>query len=243
MKTIKLGSHGDAVVAWQKIIGVTPDGDFGPKTLAATKKWQAAHGLEPDGVVGPKTWAKAGHGGSSHPGGGSPSGGGGGGSDLGDGKKLVYPLWHPAQAPFSTGARYFGAPRSNGRLHAAVDLLAPYLSKMRAVADGVVIQPAYPFYEGTNALEIRHPGIGTVRYGEISSAKVIHWRAGDHVKCGQLIAYVGRLDGSGASMLHFELYSGKASGGLTVYGNPPYQRRRDLVNPSSFVNKLYKLTF
>ena len=238
--TIKLGSHGPDVRAWQKILGVTPDGSYGPKTLAATKKWQAAHHLTPDGVVGPKTWSAAHQGGGQSPGGGGGGGGGGGSTPHG---KLVYPLWHPALAPYSTGARYFGAPRSSGRIHAACDLLAPYLSKMRAIADGVVIQPAYPFYEGTNALEVNHPGVGVVRYGEISSAKVISWRSGDHVKCGQLIAYVGRLDSSGASMLHFELYSGKSSGALTQYGNPPYQRRRDLVNPSKLIEKLYKKSF
>lgn len=57
--TIKRGSKGAAVVDWQKIAGVTADGDFGANTEAATKAWQAAHGLTADGVVGPKTWATA----------------------------------------------------------------------------------------------------------------------------------------------------------------------------------------
>ena len=47
------------MVLWQKIIGVTPDGQFGPNTAAATKTWQGQHGLTADGVVGPKTWAAA----------------------------------------------------------------------------------------------------------------------------------------------------------------------------------------
>jgi peptidoglycan hydrolase-like protein with peptidoglycan-binding domain len=57
--TIKLGSTGPDVQAWQKILGVTADGKFGPQTDAATRTWQRAHGLTPDGVVGPKTWAAA----------------------------------------------------------------------------------------------------------------------------------------------------------------------------------------
>jgi peptidoglycan hydrolase-like protein with peptidoglycan-binding domain len=59
MPTIKQGASGAPVVAWQKIVGVTADGQFGPMTATATKKWQAAHGLVADGVVGPKTWAAA----------------------------------------------------------------------------------------------------------------------------------------------------------------------------------------
>lgn len=155
---------------------------------------------------------------------------------------LYYPFWHPPQASYKGGARFFGAHRSRGRLHAACDLLAPFGTKIRAIADGVVIQAPYFFYEGTNALEVRHPGIGVVRYGEISIVKKVNLKAGDHVKAGDHIAYVGMLD-SGSSMLHFELYSGKATGGLTDRSNPPYQRRRDLLNPSSLVDKLYKASF
>lgn len=56
---LRVGSKGPDVVAWQKVVGVTPDGDFGPKTDAATRAWQRAHGLTPDGIVGPKTLAAA----------------------------------------------------------------------------------------------------------------------------------------------------------------------------------------
>lgn len=57
--TIQQGSSGPDVVMWQKIIGVTADGQFGPNTAAATKTWQAARGLVADGIVGPATWSKA----------------------------------------------------------------------------------------------------------------------------------------------------------------------------------------
>ena len=56
MPTIKKGSKGKAVKIWQIIIGVEPDGDFGSKTLSATKTFQKAKGLTVDGVVGPKSW-------------------------------------------------------------------------------------------------------------------------------------------------------------------------------------------
>ena len=54
--TIKKGSRGEAVAKWQRIIGVAPDGNFGPQTEAATKTWQAQHGITADGIVGPATW-------------------------------------------------------------------------------------------------------------------------------------------------------------------------------------------
>lgn len=58
---LREGSRGAEVVAWQKMLreatgaDVAADGDFGPKTLAATKAFQQAQGLEVDGVVGPAT--------------------------------------------------------------------------------------------------------------------------------------------------------------------------------------------
>lgn len=49
---------GQDVAYWQRAIGVTADGVFGPMTEAATKAWQASRGLAADGVVGPLTWAE-----------------------------------------------------------------------------------------------------------------------------------------------------------------------------------------
>lgn len=54
----KLGSTGDLVVKLQKALGLTPDGDFGPKTELALKIWQKRMGLIPDGIAGPVTFAK-----------------------------------------------------------------------------------------------------------------------------------------------------------------------------------------
>lgn len=63
-KTVSITNPGphvaDADVALlQTIVGVTPDGLFGPNTQAAVKRFQAAHGLAADGIAGPKTWAVA----------------------------------------------------------------------------------------------------------------------------------------------------------------------------------------
>jgi murein DD-endopeptidase MepM/ murein hydrolase activator NlpD len=156
--------------------------------------------------------------------------------------KRVYPLFHPATASFLTGGRWFGAPRTD-RLHAAVDLLNPYKSPIRAIADGVVLSVPYDFYLGTDALEVHHPGIGVVRYGEISPLALVDLKPGDRVSMGDVIAHVGQQDTTGFCMLHFELYTGAASGPLTEVWNPPYERRKDLINPSTLVDELHKLTF
>ena len=52
------GATGPDVALAQKVIGVTADGVFGPKTAAALKTWQAAHGVKVTGQLDPATWAK-----------------------------------------------------------------------------------------------------------------------------------------------------------------------------------------
>lgn len=65
MRAMRLGSQGDLVKAWQTFLTgqqLDPggnDGEFGDKTMAATKAFQAKHGLEADGVVGRQTLLKA----------------------------------------------------------------------------------------------------------------------------------------------------------------------------------------
>src|SRR3990167_3780386 len=60
--TLRRGSKGAAVRTAQTLLtgaGFSPgkaDGDFGPKTEAATKAFQSARQLKADGVIGPQTW-------------------------------------------------------------------------------------------------------------------------------------------------------------------------------------------
>jgi peptidoglycan hydrolase-like protein with peptidoglycan-binding domain len=58
--TIRQGSKGEAVKAWQNVIGTNANGVFDSSTVATTKSWQRTHGLKDDGIVGPKTWAASG---------------------------------------------------------------------------------------------------------------------------------------------------------------------------------------
>ena len=53
---IESGDVGKAVEVWQKIVGTTEDGEFGPKTKAATIAFQQRYSLEVDGVAGPQSW-------------------------------------------------------------------------------------------------------------------------------------------------------------------------------------------
>ena len=58
-ETIRVGSRGNSVVAWQLFLGIGADGIFGKGTHASTVAFQASADLVADGIVGPKTWACA----------------------------------------------------------------------------------------------------------------------------------------------------------------------------------------
>ena len=54
---LRIGSTGSAVVALQRALRISADGEFGRQTQAAVVSFQRRHGLEADGVVGPRTWS------------------------------------------------------------------------------------------------------------------------------------------------------------------------------------------
>lgn len=135
-----------------------------------------------------------------------------------------------------TGPRVFGYPRDGGkRRHAACDLYFPAGTWIHAIADGTVIGGPYSFYNGTDALEVQH-GPYVVRYGEIKPNSFV---GGKTVKRGQRLCQVGHLVGISveSDMLHFEMYSGKATGPLTNKANAPYKRRKDLIDPTPFLDE------
>lgn len=55
--TLVKGARGAAVVALQQVLGLTPDGVFGPATEAAVKAFQQSKSLPANGTVDPATWA------------------------------------------------------------------------------------------------------------------------------------------------------------------------------------------
>lgn len=145
----------------------------------------------------------------------------------------TFPFTTRPRLSYRTDGRRFGAERPEGRLHAGCDLIFPENTPIYAVAAGRVTLGPYAFFHGTDAIEFTLDDGRIVRYCEIKRAADGITR-GSRVLEGQLIAYVGKMYVH--SMLHFELYEGTANGGLTVRGNPPYQRRSDLVDPTSFLD-------
>ena len=158
---------------------------------------------------------------------------------------LCYPLVVRATHDYHQSPRKFGSNRDklkNGRivhrLHAGVDLYAPAGTIVRAVADGVVAESRY-FDLGVDQISIVHGDI-VVRYCEITNRLV---KPGDPVIRGQPIAEIGilRKIKVPSNMLHLEIYNSSTDPrieSLTNVSNPPYQRRRDLVDPTSYVDKM-----
>ncbi len=204
------------------------DGDFGDATYRAVRYFQSSRpGLSVDGRVGQRTLDELERVTRTN------------GTTLvtpptttsGTGE-FCFPLAHRPSPDWKGGGRYFGAPRSHGRLHAACDLLAPYGTTIYAIADGTLVRDEYYFYEGTNAVEVRH-GSFLVRYGEIKQGSYIGGRT---VRKGEPICKVGRLN-SGSSMLHFELYSNGASSASLSSDRGPYKRRSDVINASAYLDQ------
>jgi murein DD-endopeptidase MepM/ murein hydrolase activator NlpD len=149
---------------------------------------------------------------------------------------MRFPLPSIPKLDYRTGGRYFGAPRARGRCHAACDLIAPLGTEVYAIDAGVVELGARPFYRGTSAMVIRHVNGQVVRYCEILSNDTLNPPQGGSVRAGQIIGHVGRMFVD--SMLHFELYAGTVDGDLTNRANPPYQRRKDLLDPTPLLDRL-----
>lgn len=150
---------------------------------------------------------------------------------------LLFPLIEKSKYSYREGARAFGSNRDHGkRRHGGIDLYAPVGAPVRAMADGVVLR-VYGFYAGTWAVEVDH-GDFIARYGEVGKDGILVSKA-DKVLRGQQIGEVGKLIGLNVSMLHLEMYGTTESpnkSDLTQRGNPPFQRRNDLIDPTDSID-------
>jgi len=107
-------------------------------------------------------------------------------------------------APMSSYIRGagWGAYGSWSRYHTGIDLSASYGTPIRAVCDGVVLAKDGGGWAGIN-VSIAHPGGGATLYAHMSARTV---RAGDTVKAGQIIGYVGLTGRTFGPHLHLEYY-------------------------------------
>jgi murein DD-endopeptidase MepM/ murein hydrolase activator NlpD len=105
---------------------------------------------------------------------------------------LVWPTSGPVTSPF--GYRW-------GRLHAGIDIGAPYGAAVYAAASGTVVLAAWTGGYG-NYICIDHGGALATCYAHLSSYAV---SAGAGVSQGQVIGYVGNTGHSFGAHLHFEV--------------------------------------
>lgn len=132
--------------------------------------------------------------------------------------------------------RKYGSSRDGGRKHAGCDLIAPVETEILAMKDGTVVTIEDGFFKGASAVGINH-GDFVARYCEIKPNLANGIKVGTTVKQGQVIAYVGQLEGISSSMLHLEIYTGTEQGNFTNTNNLPYKRRGDLLNPTDILDK------
>lgn len=149
---------------------------------------------------------------------------------------MPFPLPFIPKQSYKSGGRCFGAPRPRGRKHAGCDLIAPLDTPIFAMESGVVmLGNEREFFHGTASVVIQHLGF-CARYCEVIWDKKSPLKRGKEVKAGEVIAHVGKMYVD--SMLHLEIYRGVyGTGRLTVRTNPPFQRRADLLDPTSFLDK------
>ncbi|HZG96279.1 MAG TPA: peptidoglycan DD-metalloendopeptidase family protein [Mycobacteriales bacterium] len=190
---LQIGGRDDEVVRWVQLkLRIQADGDFGPQTLAAVQSFQRSHELIPDGIVGPRTW----------------------GALLNATSRSSDACI--ASSPVVTDS--FGAPRSGGRTHQGVDVMARYGSPVYALRSGTVRRSYYNRLGGLAI--ILSDDRGNQFYYAHQSANLV--RAGERVVRGQVIGRVGTSGNARGTPphVHFEYWPG---GGRAV---DPYRLLR-----------------
>jgi hypothetical protein len=156
----------------------------------------------------------------------------------------IFPTLKRPTDSYKTGQRKFQSNRDGGaRWHAAADLYRVNGEEIAAVTDGKIIRDRYFFYQGTYAIEVQHTGGKVVRYGEVTGKSAPGSGLGKSLSAGQTVGYVGTVNsGCCKPMLHFEMYTGTATGALTQSGNK-FGRRKDLMDPTDLLTTWEKAKF
>jgi peptidoglycan LD-endopeptidase LytH len=103
--------------------------------------------------------------------------------------------------PNATFVDTYGAPRSGGRFHEGVDMMAPEGSPVYAPADGNV-----------EHREVSLGGLSFYLYGDNGDTyfgtHMSGYAGSGHVSAGTVIGYVGQTGNAGTPHLHFEIHPG-----------------------------------
>ena len=204
------GERGSRVIDLQKALlnaGISfvggADGAFGSATAGAIMSFQRANGLSVTGKLDDATAKALGLTAAPAPTAPDPS--------------TVELDAFPVQGPCGFGDSY-GYPRSGGRTHEGIDIIASVGRELYAVADGKITK-TYADYPGSlagNGIRLSEPD-GTYYFYAHMSELAEGIELGVPVKAGQLVGYVGNTGNSGTPHLHFEVHP---KGGASVN---PYQ--------------------
>jgi murein DD-endopeptidase MepM/ murein hydrolase activator NlpD len=183
------GQRGWDVAALQFLLqhrGYAPggvDGGFGQGTHTAVVAFQRAAGLTVDGLAGSGTISALRHrsGGSTQ----TPTG--------------PVRFYHPAPGPIGDA---FGAPRENGRKHSGIDFPVAYGTLIQAAGVGTTVFAGFNSGGYGNLVVVQHRLGYTTWYAHMS--RITSW-AGEHVKGGTRLGYVGSTGHSTGPHLHFEV--------------------------------------
>lgn len=174
---------------------------------------------------------------------------------------LNFPVADKPFVSYFKGMRKFGAGRKGGRLHGACDIYRYDGDGAEAITSGKIILGPYEFYEGTWAVEVLHDNGRIVRYGEIKGRRAPGIRKDARVSKGQVVGLIGTVRGCRGRkrgtdtqcgpMLHYEQYKnniicgkrGQEPCSLTQKWKRGYQRRSDLMNPTSDLQNMEKVKF
>lgn len=180
---------------------------------------------------------------------------------IGGGKYIIFPLRIKPRNDINGANKkdYWAADNSNqtnfkysrgNRIHAARDLETDSNETVVAIGEGIVLE-AQAFYRGTHQVTVHHKIPDgrefIVRYGELDPNSLLVSK-NDPVRQGQELGKTGKMTGISRYMVHFELYTGSEGFEVVKYrltqdGNPPFSRRKDLIDPLEILREGYINTF
>lgn len=206
------GDRGDAVVAVQQglvnrriALRGGADGVFGGATETAIAAFQASQGLSATRRLDLVTFFLITDSEVSAPAD-SPSGGNSGTGSSSTSATPISADIFPVQGPCWFTDTWH-APRSGGRRHLGVDIIAPKGKAVYAVTDGIITRTFFdrPGSLGGNALRLTATDGTYFHYAHFTSfADGIE--LGTEVVTGQIIGYVGSTGSSSTPHLHFEYH-------------------------------------